>query len=155
MSKSSSVPNIPFFYLVYRAWSHWRALSGSKHVQFLIERNLIKTQPSPVLDALYFAGIMRAVRDGTVMRKKFPPPRQSKESAASDDTLKEAIVLDRWNSKLIAKALEIPELEIELDRALWQVETALKGKEELQEEKEKLDKASAPTEPDTPGKADR
>lgn len=53
------------------------------------------------------------------------------------------MLLDRWNSKLIAKALETPELEVELERAIWQVETMLKSQQELKEEKEELDKATS------------
>src|ERR1700722_11184421 len=95
------IPNIPFFYLVYRAWSHWRALSGSKHIQFLIERKLIKTKPSPILDTLYSAGIMRAVRDKTVIRQSSAGTSQSQNTAASDGKPNEVMLLDRWNSKLI------------------------------------------------------
>jgi hypothetical protein len=150
----SSVPNLPFFYLVFRAWSHWRALSGSKHIQFLIERKLVKTQPSPLLDTLYSAGIMRAVRDNTVIRNTSAGKVQTGEAASKESIAKEALVLDRWNSKLIAKALEMPELEVELDRAIWQVETALKGSGELIEEKKELDKATSGTDSQTkePGK---
>ncbi|UKZ60270.1 uncharacterized protein TrAtP1_001552 [Trichoderma atroviride] len=39
------IPNIPFFYLVYRAWSHWRAINGGKHVQWLIQNKLIQLSP--------------------------------------------------------------------------------------------------------------
>jgi hypothetical protein len=62
-----------------------------------------------------------------------------------DQKPSETLLLDRWNGKLIARALEIPELEVELDRAIWQVETALKYQRELKEEKEKLDKATSKT----------
>lgn len=55
------IPNLPFFYLVYRAWSHWRALSGSKHIQHLLNKNLISPTPSPILDELYAAGIAKAI----------------------------------------------------------------------------------------------
>ena len=88
---------------------------------------------------------MRAVRDKTVIRQSSIINSQSKDGQRSDNKPNEALLLGRWNSKLIAKALEIPELEVELDRAIWQVENALKGQQELKEEKEELDRATSAT----------
>ncbi len=53
------------------------------------------------------------------------------------------MVLHTSNGKRIAKALDIPELDTELDRAVWQVERALKAEQELKEEKEELDAANS------------
>jgi Mitochondrial K+-H+ exchange-related len=125
-----SIPNIPFFYLVYRAWSHWRALSGSKHIQFLLEHDLVNAKPSPMLDVLYSAGIMRAKRDNTLTSVPI-------ESDKGESKPRETMVLHRWNSKVIAQALEVPELEVELDRAIWQVEGSLREREESNEENKK------------------
>ncbi|MCJ1404290.1 hypothetical protein MMC11_007515 [Xylographa trunciseda] len=47
------LPNIPFFYLVWRAWSHWRAFSGSKHIEYLLQQGLIKSAPLGPLSRLY------------------------------------------------------------------------------------------------------
>ena len=88
---------------------------------------------------------MRTIRDKTVIWGNSKITSQSKGGQESDEKPNEALLLGRWNSKLIAKALEIPELEVELDRAIWQVETALKYQRELKEEKEKLDKATSKT----------
>ena len=52
------------------------------------------------------------------------------------------MVLQKSRGKAIAKALEVPALELEIDRAIWQVEKALKAREELREEKKDLDTAS-------------
>ena len=53
------------------------------------------------------------------------------------------MVLHKSDGKRIAQALEIPELDIELDRAVWQVEKALTAEKELKQEKAKLDEANA------------
>lgn len=53
------------------------------------------------------------------------------------------MVLHKSNGKRIAEALEIPELEAELDRAVWQVEKALKAEQELKEQKRELDSATS------------
>jgi hypothetical protein len=113
---------------VYRAWSHWRALSGSKRIQFLLEHHLVNTKPSPVLDVLYSAGIMRAKRDNTLISAPL-------EGEDGESKLRETMVLQGWNSKVIAQALEVPELEVELERAIWQVENSLGERERSNEEK--------------------
>lgn len=139
-----SIPNLPFFYLVYRAWSHWRAFSGSKHIQFILEHNLVRPNPSPILDAIYST---KVPEDAT---KKVPINAASKTASQSSDATEskdeETMVLSKGSAKMIASALEIPELEVELDRAIWQVETKLKG-EELKEEKKDLDVSASESQP--------
>jgi hypothetical protein len=53
------------------------------------------------------------------------------------------MVLHKSDGKRISEALGIPELDIELDRAVWQVEKALKADMELKDEKKNLDQASS------------
>ena len=45
-----AVPNIITYYLLWRAWSHWRAYMASKSVLSLIQKNLIELQPEERLD---------------------------------------------------------------------------------------------------------
>lgn len=106
------IPNLPFFYLVYRAWSHWRAIAGGKHIQWLVGEKLLKPTPSRTLDKLY--GEMRAVEDG-----------------------KERLLLTQEQVTSFSETLDVPALEIELERAIWQVEQALR--EDGQDVKEKSD----------------
>jgi hypothetical protein len=125
------IPNLPFFYLVFRAWSHWRALSGGQHLQFLLDKKLVKPQPSPILDQLYSTG-------------KYPFDKASslKDQQASKSS-GESMVLHISDGKRISEALEIPELYVELDRAVWQVGKALEADKELKGEKERLDTLDA------------
>jgi len=136
------IPNIPFFYLVFRAWSHWRALSGSQHIEFLLDSKLVTPKPSAVLDTLYSAGVMQAVRDNTLIRTKGSTIKSSSSINKGNGGGEEVVLLQPWNAKLMAKALEIPELEVELERAIWQVEKSLKAQNDLQEEKTDLDAAA-------------
>ena len=62
---------------------------------------------------------------------------------SSSPLQEERMILHKTDGKRIAAALDVPELDVELDRAVWQVEKALKAEKELKEEKVKLDKASA------------
>ena len=131
MLSATRIPNLPFFYLVFRAWSHWRALSGSKHVEYLLDKNLITTCPSRILDDLYTTGEQFSDRT---------PVKETDTSKAF--RTEERMLLHKSNGKQIAEALKMPELEVELDRAVWQVEKALKAEKELKEEKAELNRAS-------------
>jgi hypothetical protein len=62
----ASIPNLPFFYLMWRGWSNWRALGGSQHVEWLLNKGLIKTKTTSVLNNVYDhskAEIILAVSD--------------------------------------------------------------------------------------------
>ncbi|SOV08344.1 uncharacterized protein UDID_00610 [Ustilago sp. UG-2017a] len=47
------VPNLPFFYLVYRAWSHWKAYKASQYLSNLIGQNRVQPTESKELDAIF------------------------------------------------------------------------------------------------------
>lgn len=141
------IPNIPFFYLVFRAYSHWKALQGSKHLEFILKTKLLKTIPSSELDEVYTAGLMYSTRE---ISRNAPRPTQHQIEEISkvvdkqtNDGSEDVMVLQRWNGKLIAERFKLPEMEVEIERAVEQVERAIKGKEELVEEKRELERATA------------
>ncbi|GFP53342.1 hypothetical protein ACSS6W_000858 [Trichoderma asperelloides] len=116
------IPNIPFFYLVYRAWSHWRAINGGKHVQWLIQNKLVQLSPSKDLDQLY-------TKDG--------------QAPIEEPSGKEQMLITQKQIRDFSETLNLPTVEIELERAIWQVERALeKGEEEQSEKSEEKDKNS-------------
>lgn len=100
----SRIPNLPFFYLVYRAWSHYRAIAGGKHVQWLIENELLYSVPSKTLDDLYAL---------------HAPPAEEPDN-------KERTLLTQKEVQTFSKTLDMPALEVELERAIWQVEQSIK-----------------------------
>ena len=107
-------------------------MSGSKHLEFLLEKKLIMPKPSKILDELYSTG-----------QQPFDAKSVSSLGNASSSMQgEERMLLHKSNGKRIAEALGIPELDVELDRAVWQVEKALKAEKELRDEKD-LDRASA------------
>ncbi|KAI1648648.1 mitochondrial K+-H+ exchange-related-domain-containing protein [Daldinia loculata] len=122
------IPNLPFFYLVYRAWSHWRALAGGKHIQFLCEKNLLTLSPSPVLDSIYAP----LLPDPLASKEQIADTDRASKSTAgnSKEFAEERMLLSQENRRQLVKALEIPELEVELERAIWQVETAIQKEQE-------------------------
>lgn len=119
------IPNIPFFYLVYRAWSHWRALSGGKHIQFLLEKKLLIHRPSPLLDEAYTRQIAPLPSTPESTAKPGEPKNTSPQLPDEEQPSGEMMMLSQANGKKIAQALELPTLEVELERALWQVEQGI------------------------------
>jgi hypothetical protein len=140
------IPNLPFFYVLYRAWSHWKALGGSKHLEFLLKHNLPTPSPSWTLDELYTAGLMYPTR--ALSRAAPRPTQQQAQEVASvvhkqtNNESEDVMVLQRWNGKLIAERYNLPDMEVEIERAVGQVEQSIKSKEELMEEKIEQEKAA-------------
>ncbi|RKF77990.1 Uncharacterized protein C23H3.12c [Golovinomyces cichoracearum] len=110
------IPNLPFFYLVFRAWSHWKALTGSRHLEYLIDNNLITPKPLSILDEFY-------------CNEEYPTdksPPIAKNRSSNTFLSGEKMLLCEWRSKIIAEALNVPELEAELGRAIRQVSKELR-----------------------------
>jgi hypothetical protein len=122
------VPNLPFFYLVYRAWSHWRALAGGKHVQFLLKRNLLSYLPSPMLDKVYATQngpLPSSSKPTTPVEVPLLQPSTLSEATHPGHEKGETMLLSQANGKKMTQVLELPQLEVELERAIWQVERAI------------------------------
>ncbi|KAK4142348.1 mitochondrial K+-H+ exchange-related-domain-containing protein [Dichotomopilus funicola] len=122
------IPNLPFFYLVYRAWSHWRALNGGKHVQFLVKNNLLTLTPSPLLDEVY------ATQKEPLPSTPQPTTNPSVKAVsnpghaapnAEEHPDGETMLLSQAKGKKMTQALDLAQLEVELERAIWQVGTAI------------------------------
>jgi len=109
-------------------------LSGSKHIEFLLDRKLIVPKPSKILDELYSSG-----------KKPFDAGSVSSTTSQSPAREAETMILHKSDGKRIGEALGMPELEVELDRAVWQVDKALNAEKELKQEKAELNEANART----------
>ncbi|MCJ1390168.1 hypothetical protein MMC18_003026 [Xylographa bjoerkii] len=230
------LPNIPFFYLIWRAWSHWRAFSGSKHMDYLLQQGLIKSAPSDPLSRIYelqatksfgsqffpdysaFLNEWNAVEehqkdkgkdvvDGMVTLSRnvqelvkdmdellrpsgiepnvsgdaLPQDMGQKHDTASRNDITESYILELnsrslmlkqrlaalnlgktrppasaattggpdeemlltiGSGKLLAYALQLRELEVEIERAVEQVQKSLAAESERKDEKERLEIAS-------------
>ncbi|KAF8625981.1 hypothetical protein AX17_006705 [Amanita inopinata Kibby_2008] len=47
------IPNIPFFFCVWRSWSHYRAYKASQYLDTLLENGIIVPEESQSLDSVY------------------------------------------------------------------------------------------------------
>ncbi|KAJ5450710.1 uncharacterized protein N7458_007159 [Penicillium daleae] len=128
------IPNIPFFYLAYRGWSHWRALNGSRHLQFLVEKNLLNPTSLPELEQLYAKRASRVLEDTPI---DTPSSELVDDIEQSDDR----ILLKMSDAKKLASILDAPELALEAERAIVQVtehlETQKRKEKEAQAEEKK------------------
>ncbi|PKS09098.1 hypothetical protein jhhlp_003712 [Lomentospora prolificans] len=127
------VPNIPFFYLAYRAWSHWRAIKGGQHVQFLVKNKLLSISPSSILDSAYAIPKLAPASPNEAQK----PMEEKTEKDAKAEPAEPAgkVLLCQHTATTLSKALDHPELEAELERAIWQVEQSNRADKEKTESK--------------------
>lgn len=55
------IPNLPFFFCAWRAWSHYRAYRASQYLSNLVEQQIIVPEPSDALDAIYKDSIPKPI----------------------------------------------------------------------------------------------
>jgi len=80
--------------------------------------------PSSLLDQIYLESGLPPPPDP----QQAPIANAEKTSEKSQDAEEtEALLIRKETPKQISEALELPELELELERALWQVEEANKA----------------------------
>ena len=51
----------------------------------------------------------------------------------------EVMVLQKWNGKLLAEAFDLPEMEVEIERAVEQVEKSIGEERKVREEKREVE----------------
>ncbi|TKA73704.1 hypothetical protein B0A55_05474 [Friedmanniomyces simplex] len=124
------IPNIPFFWFAFRAYSHYRALYGGKFLEHITSKGMIEAKDSRVMDELYTVGLLNPTREASREATKPGDAEIEKIVAQVEGQGKEGkdevVLLQRWNGKLIAEAFHLSEMEIEIERAVEQVEQAIK-----------------------------
>ncbi|KAL8885315.1 MAG: hypothetical protein Q9192_006664 [Flavoplaca navasiana] len=124
---------------IHTKWM-WGTRSGSQHINFLLENRLLKfTESRPLQLAYDVAGLEVAAKelDSAVEEVKEKKPQARAQPVAEADI--EKMLLTQSDGKIISELVDVPELEEQIQRAVKQVEKALKAEEELQEEKQDLD----------------
>ena len=72
------IPNFPLFYVLWRAWSHYKAWRGALYLDQLLQRGMIVEQKSEELDKIYAA-------------KGIVVPPEGAENVAPDSTKSEGV----------------------------------------------------------------
>lgn len=99
-------------YMAFRAWSHYRALYGGRYLEALLSQNRITPVASEEMDDAYATGLSTSYSN-----KRFEPQ--------TDD--EEVMLLEKSGAKHIAKVSALPDLEVEITRAIDQVELMVHG----------------------------
>jgi hypothetical protein len=107
-------------------------LNGSKHLEFIVEKNLLNPISLPELEDLYAKRASRALEKTEI---DTPYSEIAEDIEQSDDR----ILLKMSDAKKLATILEAPELALEAERAIIQVseqlEATAKAKEAEKDEK--------------------
>lgn len=91
------VPNLPFFYVAFRAWSHYRAMQGSTHLKTLMDQNRIDLVPSKSLDSIYREdGSMDEAKMKAVLSERIPDmPSEIERATRQVIQQEEAVVSEK------------------------------------------------------------
>jgi hypothetical protein len=103
------------------------ALNGSKHLQFLVEKNLLNPISHPGLVELYAKRVSRTLEE---TNRESPVAEMVENVEKSDDR----ILLRMKDAKKLATTLDAPGLALEAERAILQVSEQLKAPEASQQE---------------------
>lgn len=118
------IPNIPFFYLAFRCWSHWRALKGSDHLDFMLDHRILHFISTPEMENIY-----RTV--GPSRQKSYDFVTRNQVLDGEDP--KEQLLLTAGSHSMVSETLQVPELSGEVERAVKQVTASMASKEERQQ----------------------
>ena len=108
---------------------------GSQNLEFLLDKDLIKPTPSAILRAAYTQAVLSNVSMGQ-LQQAVERTNGEKQDTESGEPPPEKLLLSKTSGKIIADELEVPALEVEIERAIWQVERDMKTREDSQQEKE-------------------
>lgn len=125
----------------------------------MLKENLIRASPSIKLDNLYTAGLLYST-PGAARSAAVPTSEQSKQffqtfkkrlGAESSSTAakgqssnstsaqaEEVMLLQSWNGKLIAEQLGLPGMQLEIERAVEQVEASLEKQRQQRQSQDPL-----------------
>lgn len=118
------IPNIPFFYVAFRCWSHWRALRGSDHLDFMLDHRILRFISTPEVEKIY-----KTVAPDLQHSYRFV----TKNQVLDGDDPKEHLLLTTGSHTIISQDLQVPELSGEVERAVLQVQTSIRKQEEEQQ----------------------
>jgi hypothetical protein len=117
-------------------------LYGSKYLEALINSKepLITMAPSKVLDDLYAAGLIHPSREHS-RQATSPSENESQEVAdlvtrQTNNDAADVMLLKRWNGKLLAEQFNLPGMELEIERAVEQVQKNIDAESAVLNEKE-------------------
>ncbi|KAI7887597.1 mitochondrial K+-H+ exchange-related-domain-containing protein [Mucor mucedo] len=116
------VPNIPLAYNLFRLYSHYKAYKGAEHLQSLSDGGQLQFTPNEAID-----GVLTNICFAAEQDIKFPNAIEQafQQSPNKPDllSLQQDIpgVLTESHIKQLVERLQVPGLEMELNRARFQI----------------------------------
>ncbi|KAF8322484.1 hypothetical protein DL93DRAFT_2162625 [Clavulina sp. PMI_390] len=130
------IPNIPFFFVAWRAWSNYKASKASGYLRSLISASMIRPQLDTILDEQYrlsaatnmhstisaSSSPSASPQPTTTTTSQTTPPSTESSSAEAES----AVLLHERSVPSLVSALQLPpETSSELVHAIRQVRTRL------------------------------
>ncbi|MCJ1328969.1 hypothetical protein MMC10_005646 [Thelotrema lepadinum] len=130
------IPNLPFFYLAFRAWSHWKALSGSRHIESLLDKQLIRLVESPSLAKIYSARNFspKELDDLQKSAQQVETPKEREQQVTErlkseqpnaidlkSDSSPDLLIVKKDTGRLVSICFGLPQISMEIERASTQV----------------------------------
>ncbi|RPD77336.1 hypothetical protein L226DRAFT_532145 [Lentinus tigrinus ALCF2SS1-7] len=122
------IPNFPFFFCIWRSWSHYRAYKASQYLDGFLQQGAIVPEGSPQLDAIYakYAPPRPPPESADTTTSEKPQPSSEEKSSSSSSIL----LLSKEAVPELQKMLELPEdstFATDMYRALKQARLRLEG----------------------------
>ncbi|KZT18247.1 hypothetical protein NEOLEDRAFT_195584 [Neolentinus lepideus HHB14362 ss-1] len=122
------IPNLPFFFCVWRSWHHWRALKASQYLEALLERGSIVSEPSEELDRIYSSHTPKDPSSAYSPPRKTSSESASKPETKNDDDVTDGILLSRDAVPSITSKFDMPPAAAaDIYRALAQTSMRIGG----------------------------
>ncbi|KAL1950835.1 hypothetical protein VTO73DRAFT_5959 [Trametes versicolor] len=131
------IPNFPFFFCIWRAWSHYRAYKASHYLEGFLKQGAIVPQTSLELDAIYAKYAPKPLaapepEPGTETETHPPPSEHASQPDAADAAAEDAprLLLEKEAVPELEKLLDLPEdstFAADVYRALEQARLRLEG----------------------------
>ncbi|PWN38272.1 uncharacterized protein FA14DRAFT_159916 [Meira miltonrushii] len=122
------IPNLPFFYLVWRAWSHWRAFQSSKYLSDLIQQGRLIPTPSEDLDQILSKPPSPEERPPASTAITEEKPQDGQQPQVSKIELDSLMILQPFHIKRLSESFKMDrQLSVDLHRARQQTIKAIKS----------------------------
>lgn len=122
------IPNLPFFYLVWRAWSHWRAFQSSKYLSDLIQQGRLIPTPSEELDQILSKPPSPEEKPPPSTAISEDKPKDGQPPQVSKIELDSLLILQPFHIKRLSESFKMDrQLSVDLHRARQQTIKAIKS----------------------------
>ncbi|ANB15704.1 hypothetical protein AWJ20_3343 [Sugiyamaella lignohabitans] len=108
------IPNLPGFYLLFRAWSNWKAVEGGKHLNYLLKNDHLSYHDDARLSQLF----TQLKNHSENVAETENPDKETAQSVANDS---DQLLLDEEHINELVNILGAKEMAPELHRAVRQI----------------------------------